>query len=129
MLNRNFTFNLENDIIVSVDYKKIEFNIFPLLNISGTLISINELYNINIRNIVEKMFSSKIKSEHIGIINFKNIEDKYYKKNLQIEYFEKFTLNELTKDDINDNVGEKYKNTLFSLRTNQNKWMNVYIPL
>ena len=111
-MNRDMTFVLENGYNVSVDSKKINIDIFPNINMNGYYINPLDIINLNIRRIIEKIFKSKIQSEHLG-------QRKITGKEIHVGRISKvFKLSELTDDYImmNENM---------ILTSDLSKWLTV----
>lgn len=119
MLNRDYTFVLENNLRIAVSYKNIDIKISPNIIINNFLINPAYFFTLNIRTIIELMMDSKIKSEHLGMIN-PNAE---HMKEMKIDPYIKMKVK--LEDITNDYVSDDF-NKYVELSTDISKWLHIY---
>lgn len=121
MLNRDYTFKLKNNTLVSIKHSNIHIKILPYIRIEDSYIDVTQMFILNIRHIIELILNSEIESEHIGLIDASKMTNIH-----QLEMKNKVELNVHLKDITDENIENDLKDKIFKLITDTSSWLILY---
>ena len=121
MLNRDYTFKLKNNTLVSIKHSNIHIKILPYIRIEDSYIDVTQMFILNIRHIIELILNSEIESEHIGLIDASKMTNIH-----QLEMKNKVELNVHLKDITDESIENELKDKVFKLITDTSSWLTLY---